>query len=462
MSAANRESWTDYLNRPVDAASLGVFRIVFGAMVAIDAYRYLQNGWVDEYFVRPTMHFTYLYFDFVRPLPPPWIYGHFYFIAATAILVALGLFYRVAIVALAVAYTWFFLLEQATYMNHYYLMCLLCWLLALMPAQRAYSLDRWRGATVAATVPQWCVLLLRFQLFVVYFYGAIAKVNPDWLRCEPMYSELVNRGDDVPDIATHFPPALLGCGIAYSGLLIDAVIPIMLVLPPTRWAGFALAFVFHALNAMFLRIGIFSYLMVGAITIFFDPDWPRAVARRFGRPWRPAPMLRQEGRTATPLLVLLHAYVVFQLLFPFRHLLFPGRVSWTEEGHRFAWHMKLRKKVSEIDIIARDPATGRQWRIDPGADLRHRQLRKLGTFPDIMLQYVHATAERLRSEGIADPEIRVEWRCALNGRPPGLLLDPNVDLTKVERTWRHSPWINPYPPEWNELGTENREPGAGP
>ncbi len=438
--------WSDYLNRPVDAASLGVFRIVFGAMIAWDAYRYLQNGWVEEYFVRPSIHFTYLYFDFVRPLPPPWIYAHFWFIAAAGILVSLGLFYRLAIVALAVSYTYFFLLEQAVYMNHYYLILLLAWLLSLMPAHRAYSLDRWRGATVAATVPQWCVLLLRLQLFIVYFYGAIAKVNPDWLRGEPMYSELVRRGEDVPEIAHRFPPALLAYAIAYSGLAVDAVIPILLSIRRSRWLGYALAFVFHALNAIFLSIGIFSYLMIGAITIFFEPDWPRRLTRRLRGARPPAPLVLQEGRTGIFLLATLHLYVAFQLLFPFRHLLFPGAVSWTEEGHRFAWHMKLRKKDSEITIIASDPSTGRRWAVDPSRELRSRQLKKLATFPDIMLQYAHYTRDRLQSEGIADPEIRVEWKCSLNGGPVALLLDPQVDLAKVERSWRPSPWILPQPP----------------
>ncbi len=440
-----RESWLDYLNRPVDAASLGVFRIVFGAMVAIDVYRYLSYGWVEEYFVRPSVHFTYLYFDFVRPLPEPWIYFHFYFIAAMALLVSLGLFYRFAIVGLALSYSWFFLLEQSTYMNHYYLIALLSWLLSIIPAHRAYSLDRRRGAVIAVTVPQWCVLLLRFQLFIVYFYGAIAKVNADWLHCEPMYTELVRRGPDIPEVAYHFPPALLGCFIAYSGLLIDAVVPILLVLRPTRWAGFSFAVAFHALNAIFLRIGIFSYLMCGAITIFFDPDWPRKIARRISTKKYEAPLVRQEGRTGTALLVLVHLYVLFQLLVPFRHLLFPGKVSWSEEGHRFAWHMKLRKKESDIAITARDPDSGREWTIDPAQDLGWRQHKKLRTFPDIMLQYAHHTRDRLRREGVRDPEIRVEWKCSLNGGPQALLIDPDVDLAKVERTWRHADWILPAP-----------------
>ncbi len=440
-----RERWFDYLNRPVDAASLGVFRFVFGAMIAIDVYRYVSLGWVEEYFVRPSLHFTYLYLDFVQPLPGPWIYAHFYFIAAMGVLVSLGLFYRFAIIGLALSYSWFFLLEQSVYMNHYYLIALLSWLLTLMPAHRAYSLDRWRGAETAATVPQWCVLVVRFQLFVVYFYGSIAKVNADWLHCEPMYSELVRRGPDVPEVAYPFPPAVLGCFIAYAGLVIDAAVPILLLLPSTRWAAFGVAAAFHVMNAIFLRIGIFSYLMIGAITIFFDYDWPRRALQLLGRSKHPAPLVRQEGRTGAALLTLVHIYVVFQLVFPFRHLLFPGKVGWNEEGHRFAWHMKLRKKESEVTITARDPDTEREWEIDPSQDLRWRQLKKLKTFPDIMLQYAHYVRDRLQREGIRDPEIRVEWKCSLNGSPETLLIDPDVDLAKIERTWRHAEWIRPAP-----------------
>ncbi len=447
-SPRDSRSWLDYLTQPVDGASLGIFRIVFGAMIAWDAMRYVHYGWVDEYFVKAPVHFTYLYLDFVRPLPGEWIYAHFYFIAAMGLLVSLGLFYRIAIAGLCLAYTWFFLLEQSIYMNHYYLIMLLSFLLCWMPAHRVYSVDAWRGATVADTVPYWCVQLLRLQLFIVYFYGAIAKINPDWLRGEPMLSAILAGDPDVPPIADHFPPAVLAYGIAYLGIIVDTLIPIFLVLPRTRVIGYVLALAFHVLNTYFLRIGIFSYLMAGAITIFFDPDWPRRFDAWFGRSSHPAAMPLTASRTATRPLILagVHLYVLFQLLFPLRHWLFPGYVSWTEEGHRFAWHMKLRKKVSTFTITAHDPDSGRRWEINPARELRYRQIRKLGTFPDIMLQYAHHTRDRLAAQGFENAEVYVDWQCSLNGRPPAPLLDPTVDLAKVERTWRHATWIEPCPP----------------
>ena len=89
--------WRSYLLEPVDAASIAVFRIVLGAMVAWDAVRYLVSDWVDEYYIRPKFHFTYLFFDFVQPWPGQWMYVHFVALVVLAVLVSVGLFYRVTV-----------------------------------------------------------------------------------------------------------------------------------------------------------------------------------------------------------------------------------------------------------------------------------------------------------------------------------------------------------------------------
>ena len=445
MSARLRR-WLDYLCAPVDAASVAVFRIVLGAMIAWDAVRFWQYGWIDEYYVAPKWHFTYLYFDWVHPWPGNGMYIHFAALFGFAVLVAIGLYYRVAIVLLFVAYTYVFLLEKSVYMNHYYLIALLCFLLIWMQPQRVFSIDRRRRPDMPATVPRWNVLLLRVQLFIVYFYGAIAKLNPDWLAGEPMYSDLVRRAPDVPAIAAHFPPALLAYGIAYGGLLFDATVPILLCMRRTRLIGFILATIFHLLNDVFLRIGVFSYLMTGAITVFFDPDWPRQLARRWrGRPARqPAPVVLSTPPTTAwqrAGVIALHLYVLAQLLVPLRHWLYPGAVGWTEDGHRFSWQMKLREKSGTMTITATDPATGRQWEIVPEDDLRDRQLQKLHTFPDMVLQYVHYKRDELRAQGIEHPRISVDWHCSLNGAPPQPLIDPTANLAEEKSSIWPAWWI---------------------
>jgi hypothetical protein len=457
---ARLQRWTRELFEPVDAASIAVFRIVLGLMIAWDVVRYWVSGWIEEYYILPKWHFTYLYFDWVQPWPGSGMYVHFAALGVAALLVSLGLGYRVAIALTWLLYTYKFLLEESVYMNHYYLIGLFCFLLIFMQPQRVYSLDRRRHPEWPQTVPWWNVLLLRCQLFIVYAFGAVAKLNPDWLRGEPMYSALVRGGPDVPAIAAHFPPWLLAYGIAYGGILFDATVPVLLCFRRTRLVGFVAATIFHLLNDAFLNIGVFSYLMTGAITLFFEPDWPRRVAawwRGVPRPATnpPVPAPRRAAATApraaaprAPLaagqravLIGLAAYALVQLALPWRHFLYPGRVSWTEEGHRFSWHMKLRAKSGQMVITGYDPVRGVRFAIDPADDLRPRQLKKLYTFPDIILQYAHFKAAELRAAGIANPEIHVDFRCSLNGAPPRPLIDARVDLVKEQRSIWPARWL---------------------
>ena len=444
MSARVRR-WTASLFEPVDGASTAVFRIALGVMIAWDVVRYWWFGWIHEYYVRPKYHFGYLWLEWVQPLPGDGIYLHFAIMGVAALLVALGLFYRPAIIVLWFLYTWKFLIEKSVYMNHYYLIGLLCFLFIFIPAHRTWSFDRRRHPEWSETVPRWAVVLLRAQLFLVYFGGAIAKINPDWLRAEPMLSSLAARVPGVPEIATYFPPALLAYPIAYGGILTDTLVPILLCFRRTRLFAFAWALTFHFLNEIFLSIGVFSYLMSLAITIFFDPDWPRRLAARRGWAWAtPAPVAAgplPASRAAQRLVLAgIVAYALVQLALPLRHFLYPGYVSWTEEGHRFSWHMKLRGKQSRMGIVGTLPATQTSFAIDPREDLTERQLRKVFTFPDMLLQYVHFKRDELRALG-TEPEIRVEWRCSLNGAPERLLVDPTVDLAKVDSSIWPASWI---------------------
>src|SRR5207248_2890641 len=137
------------------------------------------GNWVHAFFIDPKFIFPYHGLEWVRPWPEPFLTLHFVLLGVAGLLVALGLCYRTAAVAMTVLLTYVFLLDEMQYLNHVYLMCLLSFLLIWMPAQQCFSLDG-RGRRPANSkegelVPFWPVFLLRAQLFIVYFYGGIAK-----------------------------------------------------------------------------------------------------------------------------------------------------------------------------------------------------------------------------------------------------------------------------------------------
>ena len=430
----------------VDIASLACFRIAFGALMAWEVTRYFSRGWIRAYYVWPAFHFKYYGFEWVEPWPAPGMELHFAALGGLALCLMVGLFYRLAATLFFLGFAYVFLLDQAYYLNHFYLIVLLSLLLAFVPAHRALSLDAWRRPHLAAaTAPAWALWLLRSQVGIPYFYGGLAKLNDDWLRAEPMRGWLAKHtATALPLIGqflvTEWAPYLF----AYGGLAFDLAVVPALLWRRTRLFAFAMAVVFHGLNALLFHIGVFPWLMIAATTLFFPPEWPRRFGLPLARP-EPAPTPAPAGLLPRQRagLAVLGSYLAVQLLFPLRHLLYPGNVSWTEEGHRFSWHMKLRDKDTEALFEIRDLDTGTTRRVSPQERLSRRQAEEMPDRPDMILQFAHHLAAEERRQGHANVEVRARVMASLNGRPPQPLVDPEVDLAREPRTLLPARWIVP-------------------
>jgi hypothetical protein len=431
---------------PVDIASLVCFRIAFGAIMFWEVWRYLSYGWVERYYITPQFHFTYYGFDWVKPWPGDGMYWHFYALGFLALCILFGFWYRLSAALFFLGFTYVFLLDQAQYLNHFYLISLISFLMIFLPAHRAFSIDALRGAR-SEVAPAWTLWLLRAQVGIPYVYGGLAKLNGDWLRGEPMRMWTAS-GTDFPLLGPWFTDERVVLLFAYGGLLIDLLIVPLLLWPRTRLIAFTMAVVFHVLNSELFSIGIFPWLMIAATLIFFPADWPRRVLGlrppvespgQYARAPRGAPL--RSGQKAT--IALLGIYLALQLLTPFRHLLYPGNVNWTEEGHRLSWHMMLRDKDADVRFFATDPISNRTWEVNPREYLTRRQLGKMATRPDMILQFSHYLAGELRQEGFDQIEVRAKVMASLNGRKPQPLIDPTVNLAAQPRTLLPAAWIVP-------------------
>ncbi len=444
--------WPQFVQRlfhPVDIAPIAYFRIAFGTVMVWEVWRYFDHGWIARYFVEPEFHFTYFGFDWVRPWSETGMYLHFWGLGVLGLCLTVGLWYRLAATLFFFAFTYIFLLEEARYLNHFYLIALVSLLLIFVPAHGALSLDARRmPGPRATTAPAWALWVLRAQIAIAYVYGGIAKIGVDWLAGEPMRFWLADR-TDFPIIGTYFTLEWVVYVFAYGGLLFDLFVIPLLLWPPT-WPYAVVAMVlFHVTNAFMFQIGVFPWFMLATTLILFTPGWPR-----LARASRPVDPHEGAARAAfTPTLPLsmrqwmtvgaLAVYMAVQLLVPLRHLLYPGSVNWTEEGHRFSWHMKLRDKDARALFYATLGDTGEVHVIDPSDYMRSWQWRKLAAHPDMILQFGHHVEAMWQAEGYRDVEVRAEALSSLNSRRPQLLVDPTVDLTTVPRTLGHAAWIMP-------------------
>jgi len=434
------------LFEPVDIAILVYFRIAFGIIMLWAVIGYFEHDTIARFFIEPTFHFTYYGFDWVQPWPGDGMYVHFVVLAILSVCIILGFKYRITTALFFVGFTYLFLLEEALYLNHYYLIILISFLMIFVPANRGLSIDAWRNPKIKSDdAPAWSLWILRFQLGVVYFYSGLAKLNWDWLNGEPMRTWLTERiFSPLTDVLVIEEWVVFFS--SYSSLLIDLFAVPLLLWRRTRFVAFGIIVVFHVLNSQLFNIGIFPWFMIFATFIFFDPSWPRMDIWK--RSKEPRPRHRQRITNLTKnqkiILALLLIFVVVQLSVPLRHFFYPGNVAWTTEGDYFSWRMKLNDKESKgVVFYVTDPATGKTWEVQPLDDLTLFQWKKLSSRPGMILEYSHYLADRLEQEGYEDIEIRVESMLSLNGREFQLLIDPTVNLAEQPRTLLPKTWILP-------------------
>lgn len=433
------------LTKQLPNASLAFFRIAFGAIMFWEVCRYFHYGWIRQYYIKPDFFFNYWGFEWLHPWAGNGMYLHFMVLGILALMIMLGFLYRIVTVLFFLGFTYVFLLDQSNYLNHFYLISLVSFLMIFIPANRNYSLDAALSPKMAsATIPAWSLWLIQFQIGVAYFYGGIAKINHDWLHGEPMRMWLEDASD-FPIIGQLFTTNWAPYFFSYSGMLLDLLIVPALLWKRTRALAFIAITLFHLTNSQLFQIGIFPWMMIAVTTIYFKPDWCKPFLSRFytkpiSEPatFRAIPPNFKWGTYA------LGAYMAWQLLLPFRHLLVPGEVHWTEEGHNFSWHMKLRDKRSKGYFYVKDlDSDKKEWKIKDKRYLSSRQRRKMRTRPQMILQYAHHLRDIYHKEGYKNIRVRAELNCSLNGRPEQLLVDPFVNLAEVEYNEMPAKWINP-------------------
>jgi len=415
-----------------------------------EVFRYWPH--IERYYLLPKFHFTFFGFGWVKVPAGDGMYYLYALLGILACFITLGLFYRVAAALYFLGLSYVFLLEKAYYLNHVYLICLISFLLVFIPCNRSFSLDALLNPKVRSRfVPAWCLWLLRVQVAIPYFYGGLAKLNADWLHGEPMRTWLAAR-TGAPYVGQYFTQESVVYLFSYGGLGFDLLIVPLLLVRRTRAFAYTFAVMFHLANAYFFSIGIFPWLMIAATSIFFLPNWPRRLLARVQRKeWHPEeefscmPQVTPLNRLLTTYFLV--SYVSFQLLMPFRQALYPGNSSWTQEGHLFSWNMKLDRKEALTIFHVTDPDTKKTWEISLRRSLSiltSRQYANMTSEPEMILQFSHHLANGFKKGGFPDVEVRAHATVSLNGRPSQLLIDPSVNLAKVNaRLWPPAPWILP-------------------
>ncbi|MEL6140077.1 MAG: HTTM domain-containing protein, partial [Bacteroidota bacterium] len=319
---------------------------------------------------------------------------------------------------------------------------LVAFLLIFLPADRFYSLDvRRKKEYQREQVPRYVVGALRMLVGIVYFYAGLAKLNSDWLvEAMPLKIWLMSKYD-IPVLGNLLQREWVHYAFSWAGAIFDLSIPFLLLWRPTRWLAYAAVVVFHILTWILFPIGIFPFVMILAATVFFPAEWHRKLVNRLANGQRDNlndRVLTRLWQPYRPVLfrTVLMLFLGVQLLFPFRYLLQPGELFWTEDGYRFSWRVMLMEKAGYANFKVVDPATGRRFYVDNTDFLTPFQEKQMSTQLDFIIEYAHFLDEHFQRSGIEDPEIYVESYVALNGRLSQPYVRGDIDLSKLS-VWQH-------------------------
>lgn len=428
---------------------LAVFRIVFSGIMLLSTIRFALNGWIYELYVLPKYYFTYYGFEWVRPIGEIGMYVVFICLGISFLFQLLGYFYRFASFFSFTAFTYIELIDKTNYLNHYYFVSLICFLLIFVPANRNYSLDiKYRKLKPYSDIPAWTLNIFKLQLVLVYLFAGIAKLNYDWMvEALPLKLWLPSKSN-LPLIGFLFKFEWLAFLFSWFGAIYDLTIWYFLLKRNTRMWAYFFVIIFHLLTWILFPIGVFPYVMIGTTIIFFSTEFHNQFLKKLGFKTFYEPTRKDykyPSYVKKPLLCLIVIYVLFQLIIPFRYLAYPDNLFWREEGYRFSWRVMLMEKAGYAIFKVNDKKTGKNWEVNNYDFLTPNQEKMMSTQPDMILQFAHYLNQHYLNKGLEDIEITVSSYVSLNGSISQLYIDPNVDLIKEKESFLPKSFILPKP-----------------
>ena len=424
--------------KAIDNSPLIVFRIFFGFLVACESFGAILTGWVKRVLIDPQVTFSFIGFEWLKPLPGFGMYFYFIAMGVFGLAIMLGYRYRIAIISYTILWAGAYFMQKTAYNNHYYLLLLISFLMIFLPSNSYASLDvRQNRIKEENTMPYWISLLFIIQVAIVYVFASIAKFYPDWLD-GTFTRNLLADSTNVITLKKLFLQKWFYLFIAYMGIIFDLLIVPLLLFKKTRMLALLASLTFHLFNAIFLEIGIFPFFALTFVLFFYEPETIRSVFLR-----KKTSIETENGHSnyygKKIVYFLIIPYLIIQLLLPLRHHFIEGDVLWTEEGHRLSWRMMLRERNGFIHIRIKDLKTGEESLYDYRKNLTDKQIQNLATKPDFIWQYCQYIKKEFKGKEIA---IFIDCKNSINRKEYKTLIDPKFDMAKAKWDYfMHNEWL---------------------
>ena len=439
----------EYFKSTKAAEPLAVFRVGFGLMMFYSIMRFYFMGWIEKVYVLPDFHFKYYGFEWV-PKIGEYTYLLFFICAITSIMITIGFRYRLAIVSFFICFTYIELLEKTVYLNHYYFISILSFLLIFLPLNAIFSVDNLIKKEKKPLVKSWTIDCLKFLLAIVYIYAGIAKINHDWLiEAMPLKLWLTSKYD-LPIIGEYFLQEVwVHYLMSWGGMIYDLTIPFLLLIKKTRNFAFFMVIFFHVFTRILFPIGVFPFVMIISSLIFFDEKFHQNIIKHLKKIISSIYLNTEKLKIVytnstynkfsfTVVLI----FFIIQLFMPIRHVLYPGNIMWHEQGYRFSWRVMLMEKIGYTTFKIEEE-NGKYFYVNNEEHLTSYQEKQMSFQPDFILEYAHYLGHYYHKKGYENIKVFADSYVSLNGRKSQRYIDNNINLLNINDSFKNKTWILP-------------------
>ena len=431
----------DFLYSPIHASTLSLFRIFFGVAMVYQCLYYIRIDYAFQFMAGPEILFSYPYLEFIQPMSVDALRLIQWLMLLASVFITIGFFTRWASAFFFFSFSYFTLIDKTLFNNHLYLFMLLALLFAFTNSERCYSLrNKLSKGSSSSYIDSWQIYIFRFIVFLVYFYGGVMKLDGEWLSGRIVEAMLMAKGVE--------GNAILNAFFTFGGVGYDLFIGFLLLYSPTRTIAVVMVLFFNLTNHFYLfdDIGVFPFAMIACTVVFFNPERTANFLHRTLslQPIRKKDRPKDSKAAWTPqrkgIMIALTFFVAFQLLFPFRYLLFSDNPEWSGIASRFAWRMKMQtRSLDSFDMTVQDLPGGQPQTVDYQAFLTSNQQQNLINDPYNIIQLSQYLAEEAKRRGMTNPTVRADVVVSYNRRPSQRMIVPEIPLEQQT--------IDPFAPQ---------------
>ena len=227
--------------------------------------------------------------------------------------------------------------------------------------------------------------------------------------------------------------------------------------------AFILIIVFNIMNYfLFLdnsEIGVFPFIMISTLILFINPEYLTKI-------FKIKQQVKYKYDSHHLLKYFIMAFLILQIILPFRHLLFKGHVDYNGIGQRFSWRMKSMCKTPTTEGIIQFSVIEKQSKkqiahfhllnmqeqfaqsgIHENLYLTENQITKLLYYPDLIPVFTKEIESIISNHTRKNYNVKLNFIISANchikfmERPSQALINTSIDLTEVS-SLNTNKWLN--------------------